>query len=227
MRVTILGSRGNITASALRYARHSGVLIDRDLLLDLGELAYLDYHPKFIFISHLHADHAAFLRTPVELSAELYLPEEAKRFPAAHVISGPVAVGSYRVFPIPTIHSRLNRSFGYVVERNGHRLFYSSDIVEVDARYRRRLRNLDLVITDGSYMRRGGVVRVARATGARYGHAGIPDLVEYFRPFTTRIVVTHFGSWFYKDVAASVRKIEGLSDDGRVLAAYDGMTLTL
>ncbi|MDQ3948990.1 MAG: hypothetical protein M3282_01460 [Gemmatimonadota bacterium] len=63
------------------------------------------------------------------------------------------------------------------------------------------------------------------ASGRRFGHAGIPDLVEFFRRFTRRIVITHFGSWFYKDIAASVRQIASLGDGVRVSAARDGMVI--
>jgi len=59
MRITILGSRGNIEAKARRHSKHSGILIDRFLLLDVGEKAYLKVRPKYIFITHLHSDHAA------------------------------------------------------------------------------------------------------------------------------------------------------------------------
>ena len=65
------------------------------------------------------------------------------------------------------------------------------------------------------------------ATGKKVGRAGIPDLVEFFRPFTRWIVFTHVGSWFYKDVPAAVRKIEALGDGVRVEAAYDGMVIEI
>jgi hypothetical protein len=83
--------------------------------------------------------------------------------------------------------------------------------VAIEPRYQRRLRQLDLVVTDGSYLRRGGLVRVDAETGVRFGHAGVPDLVELFRRFTRRIVITHFGSWFYRGCprrAAADRRIE-------------------
>jgi hypothetical protein len=86
---------------------------------------------------------------------------------------------------------------------------------------------VDLVITEGSLIRKGGLVRRDPATGKKVGRAGIPDLVEFFRPFTRWIVFTHVGSWFYKDVPAAVRKIEALGDGVRVEAAYDGMVIEI
>jgi phosphoribosyl 1,2-cyclic phosphodiesterase len=225
MRLKILGTRGNILPSAPRYARHSGILVDSRILLDLGETAFLRYRPRHIFITHLHPDHATFPRIPVVTSAEVFLPEPAPGLPAARVISGPVRCGAHRIVPVPTVHSFKVRSVGYVVEAGGRRVFFSSDLVSIERRYHRRLRRLDLVITEGSYIRRGGLVRIDPASGRRFGHAGIPDLVEFFRPFTPRIVFTHFGSWFYKDIAASVRRIASLGDGVRTSAACDGLVI--
>lgn len=227
MRLAILGTRGNIPRSAPGYARHSGILIGARILLDLGEAAYLRHRPQHIFITHLHPDHAAFLRTRVATEAEIHLPQPSNKLPSARLISGPMRVGSYRVVPVPTVHSLTVRSVGYVVEKSGRRIFFSSDLISIDRRYRRRLGQLDLVITDGSYMRRGGLVRTDPGSGRPFGHTGIPNLVEFFRPFTRRIVITHFGSWFYRDIAASIRQIARLGDGVRTSAAHDGLVITI
>jgi hypothetical protein len=114
---------------------------------------------------------------------------------------------------------------GYVVESGGRRVFFSSDLVAIQRRYHRRLRRLDLVITEGSYMRWGGLVRTDPASGRPFGHTGIPNLIEFFRPFTSRIVITHFGSWFYKDIPASIQQIASLGDGVRTSAARDGLVI--
>jgi hypothetical protein len=227
MRLVILGTRGNILPSAPKYARHSGILVDDSILLDLGEATYLRYRPRHIFITHLHPDHAAFLRTKVVTDAEIYLPEPTPKLPTARVMSRPVQRGSYRIVPVPTVHSSKLRSLGYVVEGAGRRVFFSSDLVSIQRRYHPRLRGLDLVITEGSYMRRGGLVRADPVSGRAFGHNGIPNLVELFRPFTSRIVFTHFGSWFYKDIPASIQQIASLGDGVRTSAARDGLVINI
>jgi ribonuclease BN (tRNA processing enzyme) len=204
------------------------MLVGGALLFDLGEAAYLRYRPQHIFITHLHVDHAAFMASAMNFDAHLYVPEPNSRCPGATVVSGALRVGSYRVIPIPIVHSHIVRSVGYIVESRSRRLFYTGDMVAIDKQYHSRLRHLDLVITDGSFMRKGGLVRTDRRSGGRYGHAGIPDLVEFFGPRAKCIVITHFGSWFYAAVDASVCKIEALSDRRtRVVAAYDGLVLTI
>jgi hypothetical protein len=98
-------------------------------------------------------------------------------------------------------------------------------MISIHRRYYSRLGRLDLVITDGSFMRRGGLVRHDPTSGKRFGHAGIPDLVTFFRRFTRRIVIAHLGSWFYDDVAASIRRSEALGNGARVSVAWDGMII--
>jgi hypothetical protein len=168
------------------------------------------------------------MTSAMKLDAHVYVPQATNRCPGATIVSGEVCAGSYRIIPIPIAHSHIVRSAGYIVESRSRRLFYSGDMVAIDKQYHSQLRHLDLVITDGSFMRKGGLVRTERRSGGRFGHAGIPDLVEFFRPRTKCIVITHFGSWFYAAVDASVRKIEALSDRRtRVIAAYDGLVLTI
>jgi hypothetical protein len=99
-------------------------------------------------------------------------------------------------------------------------------MVRVDRRYHGLLENLDLVITEGSFIRSKGLVRIDPVSGESFGHNGIPDLVKFFSRFTRFIVITHFGTWFFRDVAKSQRKLESLgSNSVRIIAAYDGMKL--
>jgi ribonuclease BN (tRNA processing enzyme) len=181
-----------------------------------------------IFITHLHPDHAVFTSAPdIGRDVKIYVPEPTKKAPNAHVIARTVRIDSYRVTPVPTIHSHRTRSVGYVVENKGRSFFYSSDMVLIEPQYHERLRGVEVVITEGSYIRKGGLVRIDRDSGEPYGHAAYLNLVEFFRPFARCIVITHFGSWFYKDIDASVRKVESLGDGVRVVAAYDGLTIDI
>jgi hypothetical protein len=40
-------------------------------------------------------------------------------------------------------------------------------------------------------------------------------------------VITHFGSWFYKDIAASLREIASLGEGIRTSAARDGLVISV
>ena len=78
MKIKVLGSRGEIDFSAPGYENHSGVLIDDTILFDIGEEKYLEYHPEYIFITHLHPDHAYFVRHSQEFDFTVYAPKGIK-----------------------------------------------------------------------------------------------------------------------------------------------------
>ena len=239
MRLRILGTRGNIEASAPGHVHHSGVLIDDRLLLDAGEKEYLKYRPRWIFITHLHSDHMALeaddiptrSARPIGRSRKqrmsIYAPEIPRSIPMVQITSKAVVVGRYTVTPVPTVHSHRVRSVGYVVQTGADKVFYSSDMVRIEPKYHRLLRHLDLVITEGSFIRSRGLVRIESGAGEPFGHNGIPDLIEFFSRFSRRIIVTHFGTWFFKNVSKSRQKIESFSDNVRVIPAYDGMVVDL
>jgi ribonuclease BN (tRNA processing enzyme) len=225
MRITILGTRGNIEASARGYSKHSGILVDGLILLDVGEREYLKYCPKYIFITHLHSDHVAIDAHDVPKRTVVYAPEASPRLPMIRRLSENVHLGCHTITPIPTVHSERVKSAAYLVEKDGERMLYSSDLVEIKPRFHHLLKNLDVVITEGSFIRSKGLIRKHAATGRPTGHNGLPDLVEFFSRFTDCIVVTHFGTWFYKDVAQSRQKIESLGNGVKVIPAHDGMQL--
>ena len=232
MNARVLGTRGEIESAAPRHVLRSGILIDGCVLLDLGEKEFLDHRPEAVFITHLHQDHAFFMRghsDPLETDAVVYAPETTPAAAAVRVAPPLTQVRGLRVSTVPTFHSRLLTSTGYIVEEasSGKRLFYTGDIIWIDPVEWPRLERLDVVITDGSFLRRGGLVRTDPATGVSFGHNGIPDLVELFERFTDHIVFTHFGEWFYSDIADARRRITRLGNASLVEAAYDGMLIEL
>ena len=225
MRITILGTRGNIESSAPGYSKHSGILVDRLILLDIGEKKYLRHRPKYVFITHLHSDHAAIEADDVPTGTVIFAPESSPRLPMIRTVVEAVRLGAYTITPIPTVHSECVKSVGYLVEKSGQRILYSSDLVKIKPRFHRMLKPLDLVITEGSFIRSKGLIRRDAATGQPIGHNGIPDLIEFFSRFTKFIIITHYGTWFFKDVEGSRRRIESLGNGIRVVAAYDGLSL--
>jgi len=227
MRVEVLGTRGEIEESSPRHSRHSGLLVDGRLLFDLGEPEFLDRRPWRVFITHLHPDHAFFKASPSSLGRPVYAPERPDGAPAVEVFPGRLTVGPYVVSRIPTIHSLKVKSQAYLVETRRRRILYTGDMLWIDGRYHRRLAGLDLVITEASFMRPGGMVRRDASSGKIYGHAGIPDLIRLFRNFTSNMLFIHFGSWFYEDTGRARRRIVSLAARQGVAArvGYDGFML--
>jgi ribonuclease BN (tRNA processing enzyme) len=223
MKVTILGTRANIDKTAPWHSKHAGVLVDEVILLDLGEKEYLQYNPDVVFITHLHPDHAFFMLNYGRLDLEIYAPEEASGKTKTKIIEGTVKHGSYEVTAFPTHHSKTAKSVAYLIRKGSSSLMYTGDIIWLDKKYRENIDKIDLIITDGSYIRKGGLVRKDPETGRLYGHNGIPDLVRLFQEYTGRIVFTHFGSWFYKDIAEARKKITSMSSKHtKVEASRDG-----
>lgn len=228
LELEILGSRAKIEETAPNYSLHSGLLVDGKLLFDVGEKEYLEKDPEYIFITHLHPDHAFFVTNELNsLDCTIYAPEKSEEVDVT-VLNESIELDGYRITPVPTHHSKLVDSQAYIIAKGGKRLLYTGDLIWINKEYHDKLQDLDLVITDGSYIRKGGLVRRDEETGQIYGHNGIPDLVNLFKKFTDRIIFTHFGGWFYDDIEESRKKIEDPSEEGvSVEAAHDGMKLKI
>jgi ribonuclease BN (tRNA processing enzyme) len=230
MQLEILGTRGEIEESAPWHRRHSGVLVDGRLLLDLGEKEYLDRHPELVAITHLHPDHAFFVIEDAATDIPIYAPEEYHHHGIqVQVLPEELSMRGYIIRPLPTHHSKLVRSAAMVVSDSSHTICYTGDIIWLNKEYHRFLEGLDLVITDGSYIRKGGMVRKDKETGRLYGHNGIPDLIHLFAEFTDRILFVHFGGWFFRDISGAREKIRALGEERGVEARVtrDGEKLDL
>lgn len=231
MKIKILGTRGEIEPSAPRHSKHSGVLVDKKLLFDLGEKQFLRYQPQYIFITHLHPDHAAFVRengSKTKIKSSLYAPEKYKNT-KIKLLAKARKFGFYKITPIPTIHSLKVKSQAYLIEKSGKKILYTGDMIWIEKKYHKLLKDLDLVITEASYIREKGLIIKDQATGKIYGHTGIPDLMKLFSRFTQHILLVHFGSWFYEDIVRSKKKIQELAKRYKIVAhvGYDGMNIDL
>ncbi len=229
MKIKILGTRGEIKASAPYHIKHSGLLVDNKILFDLGEKDFLKYKPKYIFITHLHPDHAFFVRKGEEFKTEIYAPEKYKDL-KIKVLSGKtiVAVNSFSIMAIPTIHSKRVKSCAYLIKKGKQKILYTGDMIWINKKYHKFLKDLDLVITEGSFIRNGGMIRREKKTAEIYGHNGIPDLIKLFKKFTKNILFVHFGSWFYKDIKEARKKLQKLGEESglKVYIGHDGKRLS-
>lgn len=229
MKIRVLGTRGEIEESAPRHARHSGLLVDGRLLFDLGEPEFLETRPRRVFLTHLHPDHAFFVRTPAPLGRTVYAPERRAGVPELRLFPGRVRWRGYTVRSIPVHHSLKVKSLAYIVEKDGQRLLYTGDMFWINKDDQPLLGRLDLVVTEASFLRRGGMIRRDRATGIAYGHAGVPNLIELFARFTRHVLLVHFGSWFYEGAGEARRTVRELGGKNGVdvRAGYDGYELDL
>ncbi len=232
MLIKILGTRGEIESRARYHSKHSGVLIDNDILLDLGEPEFLNYHPDCVFITHLHPDHAFFVRNPVtsiSSSTRIFAPENYGSIQIEKLNQKIRLLHGYEVTPIPTHHSHRVASQAYIIKKGKVKILYTGDMIWIDKQYHPLLEKLDLVITEGSFIHKGGFVKKHPQSGKLYGHAGIPNLINLFSHFTRKIILVHFGTWFYQDIAASRKTIKKLADEYQIKieVGYDGLEIII
>lgn len=229
MKIKILGTRAQIEAKQPGHTRHTGILFDGRILIDLGEQEFLSGNPEYIFFTHFHPDHAYFEYAgenfPSQVSSRIYAPEKHDKVKSIKVINEneTVNAGGYKITPVPVIHGLKVKSLGYIVERKQKRVFFSGDVAWIEKRHRSRFGKLDMVITEGSYFKSGGMIRRDKKSGKIFGHTGIPDLVKMFEPYTDHIVIIHLGTWFMKEAETGKEKIMSLGNKRlKVEPAYDG-----
>ena len=229
MRIEILGTRGEIDQTAPYHSRHSGILIDGKLMVDLGEPEFLDVSPEAVIITHLHPDHAYFVRdgaAPPPASVPIFAPEAFKDY-GLRILDGPRAIAGFAVRPIPTHHSLKVASQAYLIEGGSTKLLYTGDMIWINKEYHPLFEGLGLVVTEASFFRKGGFVKRDKTTGTIFGHTGVPDLVRIFRDYCRRIVLVHFGGWFYEDMRgarAAIREL-GKSNGIELEAGRDGQEI--
>lgn len=133
------------------------------------------------------------------------------------------------ITPIPTIHSHVVASQAYLIEYHQQKILYTGDMMLIENRYHHLLSDCDAIITEGSFIDAGGLVRCDKVSGRICGHAGILDLIELFSSYTDTIILTHFGQWFYKDMQSSRKKIKQLGKKYhcRIIIGYNGFSIRL
>lgn len=222
MKIEVLGSRGKVEPSAFRYEKHTGFLIDETILLDVGEPEFLEKEPNSIVFTHFHPDHAFFIYNNEEFLPDVphYGPEQHALIPNLKTITEPLTIEGYSFTPIPVIHALNLKSWGYVVEKGGKRIFFTGDVAWIEKKYLKDIGKVDLIVTESTIIEKGG--RINRSGNKIYGHTGIPDLIRIFSPLTEKIVFTHFGDWFFEDVKNNPQKLKDLGNDNlEIIPAYD------
>jgi ribonuclease BN (tRNA processing enzyme) len=164
----------------------------------------------------------------VKINIPLYAPEKYK----GQTITVPRStfnVGNYRITPVTTIHSLRVKSTAYIVEYKGVKIVYTGDVAWIEKKYHHLFNNVDMVITEASYIRKGGLIRRDPATGKIFGHTGVPNLIGIFKDYTSTMLFVHFGAWFYKNSTDAHKQFKKLARDNDidVIVGYDGLTVKI
>ncbi|MFD0976154.1 MBL fold metallo-hydrolase [Salinimicrobium gaetbulicola] len=228
MKVKILGTRGKIKPSAPKHRNYSGILIDDKILVDIGEETYLKYSPEAVVFTHFHPDHAFFVFDDQIFTPEIPLfgPESNELIPNLNVISGPFHIDDYRFTPIPVIHALHLRSYAYIIEKGNKRIMITGDMAWIEKAELRDLPNMNLIITEGSFIRKGGMIR--RKEDKIFGHTGIPDLIRILGPLTNRIAFNHYGNWYFDDIQKANKTLKAFATPKlEIIPGYDGLEITI
>lgn len=203
MKLTFLGTHGEIEARSRRHQRHSALLVQHNearIMIDCGAdwLHRLrTVAPTAIVLTHAHSDHAAGLAggAPCPVYATAATWKSIRHFPIRHRRSMPlrraVTIDGVRFKAFPVEHSIRAPAVGLRVSADGGCFFYLPDVAELpdasDA-----LRGIDVYIGDGATLRRS---MVRKKAGTAIGHAAIVAQLDWCAKAHVRCAVfTHYGS---------------------------------
>jgi len=239
VKLTFLGTRGEIEARTRRHRMHSSLLVSyrgKKVMIDCG----LDWlgkferlHPDAIVLTHAHPDHAWGLRNGAP--CPVYAPQETWRtlpnyqIDDRHVIKNRAAIKicgiTFEAFLVE--HSILAPTVGYRVIAGHVRVFYGPDLLFIHDRVA-ALKGVQLYVGDGATLTHSFV----RKRGDRLiGHATVRTQLGWCaKEGVSRAIITHCGS---EIVSGDERKLASelctmASERGmKAQIAHDRMKLVL
>lgn len=237
MRLTFLGTRGEIDLRRRRHWRHSSLLIShlgRRVMVDCGAdwlRLIRRIAPHAIVLTHAHPDHAFGLArgAPCPVWATAACWSSLTRFPIADRRTvkprRPFVVEGIRFTAFPVEHSVRAPAVGYRFGvARGIRIFYAPDLVFIIDRVS-ALRGVSLYIGDGATLTRP---LVRQRTGHLIGHAPITTQLSWCgKEGVPRAIITHCGTSIVQASHTTVsRRLDDLGARHGVAVelAYDGMT---
>jgi phosphoribosyl 1,2-cyclic phosphodiesterase len=239
MKLTFLGTRGEIEARTRRHRMHSSLLVSHrgaDVMIDCG-LDWLgkfeQLHPDAIVLTHAHPDHAWGLQKGAP--CPVFAPQKTWRTLKNCCIEDrrlikervPTKICGIWFEAFAVEHSILAPAVAYRIKAGRACIFYGPDLLYIHDRAP-ALEDVQVYIGDGATLTRSFVRKRADAL---IGHAPVRTQLGWCaKEGVARAIITHCGS---EIVLSNERK---LAMELRALAAergmeariaHDGMVLTL
>jgi phosphoribosyl 1,2-cyclic phosphodiesterase len=239
MKLTFLGTRGEIDTRKRRYRMHTSLLVSyrgSNVMIDagldwLGKLKRLD--PDAIVLTHAHPDHAWGLKrgAPCPVYATEKTWQELQHYPVEdrHVIKErtPTKIRGITFEAFPVEHSILSPAVGYRVSAGRARIFYAPDVIFIHERAA-ALKDVQVYVGDGATVTQSFIRRRGKAL---IGHSPVRTQLTWCEKEGVPLaIITHCGSEIVTgdehQIAAKIRAMASeRSVDVRI--AYDGMKLSL
>jgi phosphoribosyl 1,2-cyclic phosphodiesterase len=237
MRLTFLGTRGEIDARTRRHRMHTSLLVSyrtADVMIDcgldcLGKLKRVSR--RAIVLTHAHPDHAWGLKrgAPCPVYAPQKTWQELHHYPIKdrHVIKKrtPTKICGITFKAFPVEHSILSPAVGYRMSAARACIFYAPDVIFIHERST-ALKSVRMYIGDGATVTRSFI----RKRGKKLiGHSPVRTQLTWCqKEGVPRAVITHCGSEIVtgdgRDIAAKVHAMA--TERGiEVRIAYDGMKI--
>lgn len=240
MKLTFLGTRGEIDARTSRHRMHTSLLVSwrrSHVMIDCGadwrRRRVEKVSPTAILLTHAHSDHADGLKNgtscPVFATQESWNTMRPGPIPERAIVEprSPFYIHGIRFEAFPVDHSLRAPAVGYRISTDRTSLFYAPDIVRIHDQ-KEALAGTLLYVGDGASITRP-IVRKRGDT--LIGHASIRTQLEWCREEgVPKAVFTHCGTQI---VSGDERVMnETVASLGRQLGvgtkiAFDGMELSL
>jgi len=239
MKLTFLGTRGNIETKTGRHRMHSSLMVTyygRQVLIDCGEDwlgRVVELNPRAIVVTHAHPDHAWGLKNgascPVYATQETWqgMADFGVRDRRVVALREPADIEGMTFEAFPVDHSTRAPAVGYRISAGRVTVFYVPDVVWIHDR-EAALAGVKLYIGDGATVTRSMVRKVG---GALIGHTPLRTQLTWCQKMGVPwAIFTHLGSEVVEgDPQAIGAKIQSLARERGVKAqvAYDGMEVIL
>ncbi len=241
MKITFLGTRGNIENRTQTHNNHTSALIEyygKQVMIDAGEDwsgELEEVNPYAIVVTHAHPDHAFGLKkgSPCDVyttqvswkDMKDYEIEKSKR--KLVKIEKEFTIGDIHFKAFSVEHSTRAPAVSYKITAGNSTIFYAPDLIYVHNR-EEAFKEVDLYIGDGATITTSFV---RKQDDNLIGHATIDAQLAWCeKDGMERAIITHCGSEIVdndgRKINAKIRKM-GKERGIKAEVAHDGMEVVL